>query len=478
MASVIKVDVCVVGGGPSGSIAALRLTQLGYRVCLIERKAFPRRHIGESLPAAILPLLDLVGLRKKVEAADFLRTRGAIVRWAGKTRYVSEPVHSGRMGFQVDRGRFDELLLNEAKVAGVRVLQPAEARSVKRVLDGGWTVTAQGGNASVGVTANFLIEAGGRDSSQKRRRTSPPTLALFAYWKGARFAGPETRVESGSNHWFWGAPLPDGTFNAAVFADPQSCCNTGGIESLYRKYIGDSLLLQPGMRCAIPGPIKACAATCFIAPDLCDETRIRVGEAAFSVDPLSSQGVILAITSALQASVVIHTIARASDAASMANQFYRDWVAEAVRRQKQFAEKCYAEEAAIRDEPFWHVRSALQSAPLVAHPFSSDSPVSDTQLRLADGVRIVPTAVVRGDFIRQIRAVLPPTQERPTAFVGNIEMVPLLQLIPVRCSLSSLVKAWSQVLPMRKSLELAHYLYRQGWLVRAEHEGKAGYGSQ
>ena len=42
-------DVLVVGGGPGGSTAATFLAQGGLRVTLVEREAFPRFKVGESL---------------------------------------------------------------------------------------------------------------------------------------------------------------------------------------------------------------------------------------------------------------------------------------------------------------------------------------------------------------------------------------------------------------------------------------------
>lgn len=52
-----KADICIIGGGPAGSVLAARLAQFGLRVCLVERAEFPRRHLGESLSPGVLPLL-------------------------------------------------------------------------------------------------------------------------------------------------------------------------------------------------------------------------------------------------------------------------------------------------------------------------------------------------------------------------------------------------------------------------------------
>jgi flavin-dependent dehydrogenase len=69
----VEAEVCVLGGGPGGSSAARKLALLGHRVVVVERAAFPRAHIGESLPASVLPLLDVLGVRERVERAGFLR---------------------------------------------------------------------------------------------------------------------------------------------------------------------------------------------------------------------------------------------------------------------------------------------------------------------------------------------------------------------------------------------------------------------
>ena len=65
-------DVIIAGAGPAGSTACFLLAGLGYRVLLLERSNFPRYRIGESLTPSILPLLDFLKLRAKIESAEFL----------------------------------------------------------------------------------------------------------------------------------------------------------------------------------------------------------------------------------------------------------------------------------------------------------------------------------------------------------------------------------------------------------------------
>ena len=62
-------DVIVIGGGPGGATAARQLALAGRRVVLLEKAAFPRFHIGESVLPYNLPLLRRLGLEDRLAAA-------------------------------------------------------------------------------------------------------------------------------------------------------------------------------------------------------------------------------------------------------------------------------------------------------------------------------------------------------------------------------------------------------------------------
>ncbi|HXH63279.1 MAG TPA: tryptophan 7-halogenase, partial [Gemmatimonadales bacterium] len=209
------VDVLVVGGGPAGSAAALRLAMLGCSVLLVERSAFPRPHVGESLSPGVWVHFDRLDISERIEGAGFRRSFDTLLRWDGETSRV----RAGRPSLIVDRARFDALMLDAARKAGAEVAQPASAEQVDAI-DGGWRVRLSDGRTA---EARFLVDASGRAgfSRRARRFTAGRLIAWHARW---RVGNPpaETLVERCGDRWLWGTTLPDGTFSAMTFGSESA----------------------------------------------------------------------------------------------------------------------------------------------------------------------------------------------------------------------------------------------------------------
>jgi flavin-dependent dehydrogenase len=56
-------DILIVGGGPAGSTTALYLSQIGFDITIIEKKAFPRETLcGEFLSKEVTDILKELNL--------------------------------------------------------------------------------------------------------------------------------------------------------------------------------------------------------------------------------------------------------------------------------------------------------------------------------------------------------------------------------------------------------------------------------
>ena len=260
----IRSDVCVIGGGPAGSIIAAQLSRLGFATALVEAERFPRPHIGESLFPG-----DPPAARSCRRAQQAVRTRSGFLRPGPGHRPLGWPSSSRAdpaepRGFQVDRGAFDELLLASAAHAGVRVVQPARALRPVHAGPRDWKVAAVSSSGRTQIEASFLIDACGRRGilRAKKRRLSAPTVALHAYWRDVGLAGHETRVEEagcGSTWFSRPAPLPGGLWNVTAFVSPVALRCIGEPGAAYRSLLARSELLS-GILAGKPAtPVHACA---------------------------------------------------------------------------------------------------------------------------------------------------------------------------------------------------------------------------
>ncbi len=465
----METDVCVIGGGPAGATVARRLATLGHRVCLVERAAHPNHKVGVALPPNIIPLLDAFGLRERVEGASFVRTTTVLNRWADDVERV-ESTHDAP-GFVVDRARFDRILLAAAEEAGVTVLQPARAARPHANADGSWEIEVGSDAGPLSVRAAFVVDATGKGSATagQRERYSPPTVALNAYWRGVKADPSAVMIEAGPDEWFWGATLPDGTFNAMVFLDPSRCRRAASghnLESLYHSLLAGSSLLRRCLSGTLVGGVSGRDASSYADARPVGPRSIKVGEANFSIDPLSSQGVQAAITSGLQAAVVVNTILK-SEACAAAAQFYRDRQKEAVARHARFAARYYSEARLRHAGQFWQKRAAAEPPRGRGRRRAAGPPPAALRLGLSGEAALVATPCVTGDFVRSVPALVHPAIERPVAYFGEVEVSRLLGLLPQGGTTAEIVRAWAPCVPPREGFELVSRLYQAGVLVNA-----------
>ena len=118
-------DVAVIGAGPAGSVASALLHKKGYKVCVLEKQHFPRFVIGESLLPHCMEMLEEAGFADAVRAEpSFQFKNGAAFSWGSRyTEFDFTEKFSDGPGtvYQVRRGIFDKILIDEAAKQGVEV---------------------------------------------------------------------------------------------------------------------------------------------------------------------------------------------------------------------------------------------------------------------------------------------------------------------------------------------------------------------
>lgn len=449
-------DIVIAGGGPAGATIARLLSGLGYRVVVFEKRRFPRHQIGESLTPRILPILNFLGVRARIEAAGFLRMAGHTVCWGSdqpRTSYYSED-HS-RQGFQVWRADFDSLLLQHARAGGAQVFEEHLVKNV-RLHDSGVTVTTPQGCTH----AAFFIDATGHAGTlarQQLRQRDPifQTLAITGYWRGA--SGPSsiefanTLIEAYENGLVWSVPLHNELRNVTLLIDWEigARIRQSGLQEFYLAELRKAPhILQFLHDASVAIPPRAFDATWHTSMHFASARFLLVGDAGMFIDPLSSEGVHKAMASAITGVAIVNTILQRPTMTAHARQFYDDSQRSTYEAHYQQSVVYYREETRWLHAPFWRRRMQTQFRVPSAEsqvPIPQPLPLSKrfvSHLRIAAEVTIEQRPVIEGPFVELRDVVIAPLHPRGIRFLDNICLPPLLKIVAQHQALSRIIPAY------------------------------------
>jgi flavin-dependent dehydrogenase len=305
-----RYDVIVIGGGPSGSTAAMVLARRGRRVLVVEKERFPRFHIGESLLPYNLRLFRELDLLDVIEKAGFVRKLGAQF-WIGNgsrhidVRFADGEFNEETCAFQVERSVFDELLLRHAASAGVEVREDCAVNGYSIGHDGVRVQTTAGV-----FEADFLVDASGQVNFTGNRdgvRQSYPShrkVAVFGHFAGVPVPEGDRRgdivIVRLESEWAWLIPLAGGKMSVGLVLDQSRVkASPRGPEELFSETIAGSAVLVEKLAAADRiGPLRVIADYSYSNRRFIGPRLVRVGDAAAFLDPIFSSGVYLAMRSA------------------------------------------------------------------------------------------------------------------------------------------------------------------------------------
>ena len=215
-------DAIIIGGGPGGSTAGSVLAKAGKKILILERERFPRFHVGESLIPYANDELRAIGVWDKLMNGGFTQKLGA--EFVTGNPFAMIRILFGRylhkdyaQTFQVERARFDNLLLEHATSLGCEAWQ--ETRVLRASLTNDCvSVTCQRNGTEQELSARWLLDASGREAFLGNQLQLPKTdlglpkkFATFAHFRGVRRNKPPAdghitivRLDFG---WFWIIPL-------------------------------------------------------------------------------------------------------------------------------------------------------------------------------------------------------------------------------------------------------------------------------
>jgi geranylgeranyl reductase family protein len=287
-------DTVVVGGGPAGATAAIRLARRGYRVVLLERHAYPRdKACGDLLIPDAQRVLERLGLLEAVVARARVVDEAVIespsrIRWSIPERYLVLP-----------RLTFDTLLAAEAAACGA-IVAHGHALHIGTEPDGSVEVAVTG--SARPLRARTAILAAGADvtlgaSLGMVERRAPSAFAARAYVTSRGFhldslvISFDRQIVPG---YAWIFPLPDGVYNVGVGVVHDATTEAPDLHDLFDKLCG----AVPEARALVAdavwrGPLRGARLRCGLEGSSArgPGNVVAVGEQIATTFPFTGEGI-------------------------------------------------------------------------------------------------------------------------------------------------------------------------------------------
>jgi flavin-dependent dehydrogenase len=338
----------IIGGGPGGAIAAATLARAGHEAHIFETEVFPRFHIGESLLPTNMPIYEELGIsRAMMSAGRYMPKLAAFFEQAGggdgriaRFPFAEALADDPPSIFQVERSKFDKLLLDRAIELGARLHNPCTVKSVdlpaaeapagtqpvihfvqhsaiaasdvdadedtmgqRRRAAG----TRQDG-APGSLAVDFVIDASGRDTLLARqmglmdRHGDLMRAAVFGHIGNLPLVPGAQRgdivISKADIGWAWQIPLADDKWSVGLVLKREMVQKGGGPDAVFRNHLHHFPELAKRLDGQIPTPCRSIPNISYRVRERIGRRWALLGDAGGFADPIFSSGVLLATRAA------------------------------------------------------------------------------------------------------------------------------------------------------------------------------------
>ncbi|HXX95489.1 MAG TPA: FAD-dependent monooxygenase [Planctomycetota bacterium] len=281
-------DAVVVGGGPAGSAAAIELGRRGFRVALLERSRHPRpKPCGEGLLPHGVAALEALGLE-----FPGVPIRG--IRYVSPGGVTAEAEFSSGRGLVVRREGFDAFLFDQA----------ARTPNVEAFQETSYDPAAW--------NARFVIGADGLHSQFHRRPefpASPPAVRRVGLSTHARgLEVDRDRVEvilHGAGEVYLAPSTGDEALVACLYRQEDLPPGPSNADRVMHTLLSLDVLEGRRRGLEFTSPVLGAGPLGLRVGGVATADTLLVGDAAGAPDPVTGEGMSLAILSARAAAEAI-----------------------------------------------------------------------------------------------------------------------------------------------------------------------------
>ncbi|MEM6583170.1 MAG: tryptophan 7-halogenase [Pseudomonadota bacterium] len=359
------VDIAIIGAGPAGCAAALTLANhTTLKVVMLERSD-PQERPAEMLPPDAVKLLAYLRAPKDLLQAHHKEVAHLTSAWGSEQLQSHSLLFAGRgQGWQIDRQRLEFQLRDLAESRGIAHLR-AGLKEARRTQEGWRLITSQ----RTDLSARFLIDASGRAAKITRKEGGHAhhADAMASVWR--TYYQPDTKdpipggttlIESVERGWWYSSALPGDRIAAGFFTDTAYLQNhIKQAPQAWNNCLQETLhtLRRVSAATAVsPLQTQPCDVRFFERSHSHDWAAC--GDAALTLDPLSSAGVSMGLMTGAQAA---RLAAAACAGQTIAECDYSAQIQRLASHHLRERVAYYRQEDRWPASPFWQQRSGTQA---------------------------------------------------------------------------------------------------------------------
>lgn len=335
-------QVGIIGGGPAGSTMAAYLAKAGISCAVFEGQLFPRPHVGESLVPSSTRVFKDLNFLPQMEENKFPHKYGAVwtaaansrayehdweglaadckvdIRFAEREQVGVEQTYT----YHVDRGKFDNLLLQHAHGFGAKVFEGISVSGVEFCEDGA-AIKYSIGRKECSTKVDIVVDASGRKTllgNQMKWRIKDPVFDQYAIHTWFEGYNRSTMAFKGNldnyifvhflpitNSWIWQIPITASITSIGVVTQKR---HFAARRESREQFFWDCISSRPELFTALKAaqqlrPLKEEGDYSYAMQQLAGDRLVLVGDAGRFVDPIFSTGVSIALNSSRFASTDI-----------------------------------------------------------------------------------------------------------------------------------------------------------------------------
>lgn len=397
--------VLVLGAGPAAVVASILLRRMGHEVELVGRVR--QRSFLEGASPRVAEGLQRAGCIQSLKLMAVCRPRWSA--WGEAPRLANGE-------FVVERAALDRALLQDARDAGVAVLEAHVL--LARQVDQGWTVHAlDAAGRNLQRQGQFLVEARGRGApkSQADEYLSMRSVALIRHFTSARCREALTFSEPFENGWCWATCGEDGrcSIQLVLGADAFSGRTGESLERLHERMYRQLAYLPEVLGALVPtGPAHSRGIQPVRRGGIAAATSLRVGDAAYCVDPLSGHGMYEAISGAFAAAPTINTLLSVPASSELAIRFYENRATRTYCQRVRAGGYFYSSIGQWKGAAFWAQATDIA-------PWPQSIPPAEPGL--------AKRAVIVGDSIQEREVLITPKHPEGIRFIAGVDLAEVLR---------------------------------------------------